>query len=53
MSPILTYHANEGEFNCGDCKTGALYTGWDQQLTQCTKDAVKSIAQDPCDSKPC
>lgn len=53
VSPLLTYHADEEEFNCGDCKTGSLYSGWDQRLTQCTKDAVRSLAKDPCDSKTC
>lgn len=50
VSPLLTYHADEEEFNCGDCKTGASTSGWTQTLTDCTKDAVSYIANDPCSS---
>lgn len=52
VSPLLTYHADEEEFNCGTCKTGASYSDWDQTLTTCTKDAVYYTASDQCSSSP-
>lgn len=50
ISPLLTYHADEEEFDCGDCATGLAPGDWTQQLTTCTKDAVQYTADDLCNS---
>lgn len=47
VSPMLTYHVNEHS-NCGDCATTYTANGWDPTLTNCTKNAVKHIADDQC-----
>lgn len=50
-SPLLTYHESECD-NTGDCKTTYSHSGWDQNLTSCTKKAVERTSDNLCESVP-
>lgn len=46
LTPMLTYHSDMRDH--GDCRTGLLPRGFSQNMTSCTKDAVKYTAEDQC-----